>query len=90
MTGKQPIVMQEVHGSAWVNHQPTILAALRAAGGRAPRQQLADACGVTPNASAFTRALRKLTERGAIRKTGGGKGERGRQEPIAYEIGDAT
>lgn len=75
MTGKPPIVMQEVHGGVFINHQPAILAALRDAGGRAPRQQLADACGVTPNASAFTRALRKLTERGEITCAPGKRGQ---------------
>lgn len=81
---RAPIIMQDVHGSAWTNHQPVILRALRS--GSMRTVDLASECGVTVNAAAFTRALRKLVEQGKIMKTGGGKDERGRQVPIAYEL----
>lgn len=82
---RPPIVMQDVHGSEWVNHQPVILRALRS--GSMRTVDLASECGVTDiGATAFKRALRKLVERGEIRKTGGGRDERGRQQPTAYEL----
>lgn len=81
---RPPIVMQDVHGSEWVNHQPVILRALRS--GSMRNVDLASECGVTVNSTAFTRALRKLVEQGKIRKTGGGRDARGRQLPTAYEL----
>lgn len=79
---KPPIVMQEVHGSAWIDHRPAILRALW--DGRLTREQLASACGVDKNANAFVRALRQLTDAGKIVKHDAGRDARGRQRPVSY------